>query len=431
MNKIVKLLVVVCLTTSMVAGCASITDVEDDVDITGTSGNEVVEETEVVDSNNSSSNKSENVESNNFVYGEWNNYTITIDGKAFTLPCRYIDIVNAFDQVLEDYDFNTYLPAGCSVKEDITVLSQDGFEYIFARVKIKNVSQEEMPITECMVVRFDITDSKLNEWEHDIVLPGDIRIGDAANESELISRLGNMSWIDNKGYSKMYSWNVTQEYPEHNCYQIKTSDDVVSNVVLDYTYVNGFPDMDSADIPSDPDNLGTDWLTFEMCIGGTKLKVPTTARELNNLFGLVMEPDNTESELRAYGVVYVDFLDKDGNEVLGAEFSNRTDKEAFVKNCAIDELYFDYEQIQDTLNVPIRFPGGLCLGELVNLEYLIKLWGEPDTMRLRHYSSSNNEIVTMVCWDEEGTTNSIELVLNNGRLVTVNYNGGMVLPWRK
>jgi uncharacterized protein YcfL len=442
-NKIIKLLVMVCITIIMVAGCSSKTDVEEDADITGRGDNEPIEETEIVDLNksstegsevadadNSNSNESENVESYNFVYGEWNNYTITIDGKEFTLPCKYIDIVNAFGQVLEDYDYNTYLPAGCSVKEGIDVNSQDGSVYIFAQVKVKNVSQEDLPITECMVVRFDITNSKLDEWEHDIVLPGDIKMSDALNESELVSRLGNMSWINDMGYHKTYSWNVSHEYPEHNCYQIKTSDGIVSNVVLDCTYANGFPEMDPAEILSDPDNLGTDWLTFEMCIGGTKLKLPTAVKDLNNLFGLVLEPDSTDKDLRARGMAYADFLDKDGNEVLGADFSNRTDNEALVRNCAIDTLYFNSKQIKDTLNVPIRFPGGLCLGELVNLEYLIKLWGDPDTMRLQYYSSSN-EIVTNVRWYEDGTTNYIELGLNNGILNNISYNGGMVLPWRK
>jgi hypothetical protein len=105
--------------------------------------------------------------------------------------------------------------------------------------------------------------------------------------------------------------------------------------------------------------------------------------------------------------------------------------ETQVKDCAIDELYFYSEQIKDTLNVPIRFPGGLCLAELVDLEYLIKLWGEPNTLRLRNYSPSDNRIFTEVGWYEDGTTNHIDLLLNNGKLIEVNYNGGMVLPWRK
>jgi len=416
----------------MLIGCASGKNVEDDVnteisdvELSDDSADDISFEDSGMDKSNSVEIETE--ESKNFIYGEWNNYTIIIDGKEFAFPCKYMDLANALDKAFEDFDYNTYLPAGCSVKEDISLLTQTG-SYVFAKVKVMNMSQDDMPITECMVVRIDIMDTVLEEWKHDLLLPGDIRIGDTVDESDLVSRLGNMSWINDRGYIKVYSWNASQEYPEHNCYQIETSGGVISNVVLDCTYLNGFPEILSADIPSDPDNLGTDWLTFEMCIGGKRIKLPTTINELNSLFGLVLAPEKEEITVRSRGVAYADFLDKDGNVVLGAELSNRTLNEELLKNCAIDELCFNWEEIKNTLNVPVRFPGGLCLGEPVNIKYLIKLWGEPETIRLISYSPSDNEIITKFHWYEDGTTNNIELIVKNGVLVAADYNGGMVLP---
>lgn len=183
---------------------------------------------------NYNKNRIEEVKKNtNFDADPWKDYTLTYDGKSFTLPISYEEFSNITGYILDEE--SNYLNKGSCVTLDL-VKGDKELDGVFCNDSNRKLKYEKATINE--VSQDYVPGDPENHNDFAFVFPNGLKVGQSLSQNEIKEMLGEPTYISYSGFLYndtawyYYSLNPNKVFDSYYQVQVSTYTNTIEGLSL-------------------------------------------------------------------------------------------------------------------------------------------------------------------------------------------------------